>query len=173
MLPPSFTLNIRSLGSFTHELAASQVLPLPPEQAFSFFEDPGNLFDITPDWLQFVMRDRGQKVSVFENAEFDYTIRWLGVTVPWRSRIVDYHPPGRFTDIQIAGPYRAWTHVHRFVPASGGTRMLDTVTYRLPWGPAGALLHGLLVRRQLEDIFRYRAMRIDAWAGGAMVRKGR
>ena len=171
MLPPSFTLNIRSLGHFTYELSAAQVLPLPQEQAFSFFEDPRNLYDITPDWLRFVMQDRASQVSVFEGAEFDYTIRWLGVPLFWRSRIQDHHPPVRFTDLQVRGPYQAWSHVHSFGPAEGGTVMRDTVIYRLPFGPVGSLVNSLLVRRQLEDIFRYRAGRIDAWARGVLVTK--
>ena len=173
MLPSSFTLKIRPLIGFTYELATSQVLPLPREQAFAFFEDPRNLFDITPDWLRFVMQDRDRIGRVFEGAEFDYTIRWFGMTVPWRSRIADYRPPARFTDIQLAGPYRAWSHLHTFEPVSGGTRMQDTVTYRLPFGPFGALAHALAVRGQLEDIFRYRATRIDAWARGKRISKAR
>lgn len=170
-LPASFELSIRSLGSSTYELAASQVLPLPKEKAFSFFEDPRNLFDITPDWLRFVMRDREEQVVLCEGAEFDYTIRWLGLTLPWRSRIKGYHPPDRFTDIQLKGPYRAWSHLHSFGSIEGGTRMMDTVTYRLPYGFVGTLAHALVVRRQLVNIFRYRALRIDQWAHGRMVRK--
>jgi ligand-binding SRPBCC domain-containing protein len=171
MLPPSFNTHIRSLGNFTYELSASQVLPVLREQAFSFFEEPRNLFDITPDWLRFVMKDRDAKTAVAEHAEFDYTIRWLGMTMFWRSRIVDHRPPERFTDVQIAGPYRAWSHLHVFEAIGGGTRMKDTVIYRLPFGFAGTVAHALLVRRQLRDIFQYRALRIDAWARGAPVRK--
>jgi ligand-binding SRPBCC domain-containing protein len=170
--PSSFSVRISSLGSSSYELTSTQVLPIPQERAFSFFEDPRNLFDITPDWLQFVMRDREAKVSVFEGAEFDYTIRWLGATIPWRSRIFGYRPPERFTDIQVRGPYRSWTHLHVFESADvGGTVMRDRVTYQLPCGLAGGLVHWLIVRRQLMDIFRYRAARIDAWARGSLHRK--
>jgi ligand-binding SRPBCC domain-containing protein len=171
MLPPSFTLTMQALGDFTFTLSASQVLPLPREQAFAFFEDPRNLFDITPDWLRFVMRDRETKVSVFDGAEFDYTIRWLGVLLLWKSRIEGYRPPERFTDIQLVGPYRSWRHLHTFDEVPGGTLIRDLVTYRLPFGPLGALAHALAVRRQLQDIFRYRAQRIDAWARGRSIRK--
>lgn len=167
MLPGSFALTIRSPGRATYELAASQFLPLPRTQAFSFFEDPRNLAEITPGWLSFVMRDRDQMTGMFEGAEFDYTIRWAGVTIAWRSRISAYRPPDRFTDVQVAGPYRSWSHLHTFEEAPGGTVMRDTVVYELPLGPLGALVHTLAVRRQLRDIFRYRAARVDAWARGA------
>jgi ligand-binding SRPBCC domain-containing protein len=171
MLPQSFTLAIRPCEHASWQLSASQVLPLRREQAFAFFQDPRNLFDITPDWLRFVMKDRESKTEVSEGAEFDYTIRWFGLTIPWKSRITGYRPPGEFTDIQLRGPYRSWSHRHTFEEAPEGTMMRDTVTYRLPFGPLGRIVHSLAVGKQLEDIFRYRAKRIDEWARGEMQRK--
>jgi ligand-binding SRPBCC domain-containing protein len=108
---------------------------------------------------------------MFEGAEFDYTIRWLGIPLPWKSRIIGYKPPSQFTDIQITGPYRSWSHLHTFEEVSEGTLMLDTVTYQLPLGPLGDLAHALAVKHQLDDIFRYRAMRIDEWVRGQMRKK--
>jgi ligand-binding SRPBCC domain-containing protein len=166
-----FSLSIRRLEDHTWVLSASQVLPLPREQAFTFFEDPRNLFDITPDWLRFVMKDREPKSGMFEGAEFDYTIRWFGIPMPWRSRIIGYRPPAEFTDIQLAGPYRSWGHLHAFEEDGGVTLMRDVVTYCLPFGALGSMVHAFVVRRQLEDIFRYRAKRIDEWARGEMQRK--
>jgi len=171
ILPPTFTIDFQRLAGATHQLTTSQVLALPRKQAFAFFEDPRNLFDITPDWLSFVMKDRDSRTAMFEGAEFDYTIRWFGIPIPWRSRIIGYKPPKQFTDIQIAGPYRSWSHLHTFEDLSEGTLMHDTVTYQLPFGPLGNLVHALTVRHQLEDIFRYRAARIDAWARGEMKKK--
>jgi ligand-binding SRPBCC domain-containing protein len=162
---------MRATGDYARTLFASQVLPLPREHAFTFFEDPRNLFDITPDWLRFVMKDRETKTEVFEGAEFDYTIRWLGVTMHWKSRVEGYRPPERFTDVQLIGPYRSWRHLHTFEEVPGGTLMRDLVTYRLPFGPLGSMAHALAVRHQLENIFRYRARRIDEWAGGMFRKK--
>jgi ligand-binding SRPBCC domain-containing protein len=59
--------------------------------------------------------------------------------------------------VQEKGPYRRWVHSHRFASEEGGTRMRDRVEYELPFGILGRLAHRLLVRRQLEDIFRHRA----------------
>jgi len=165
-LPPTFTIIFSDIHRSLHRLTATQVLPLPAAQAFSFFEDPRNLFDITPDWLRFVMKDRNGKAEVFEGAEFDYTIRWFGISMRWKSRIEGYRPPEQFTDIQLAGPYRSWSHLHTFEESEGGTLMRDTVTYQLPLGPIGTVVHALAVRRQLENIFSYRAKRIDEWARG-------
>lgn len=169
--PPTFTLRFVRIDRVTHQLTASQVLSLPRSKVFRFFEDPRNLFDITPDWLSFVMKEKDSKTEMFEGAEFDYTIRWCGIPIPWKSRISGYNPPGQFTDIQLAGPYRSWNHLHTFDETSEGTLMVDTVTYQLPLGSLGNMVHALTVRRQLEDIFHYRAMRINEWARGQMRRK--
>ena len=165
ILPSTFSIEF-GRGNRTYRLVSSQVLPLSPEIAFTFFEDPGNLFDITPDWLDFKKIDRREKKGVFEGAEFDYTIRWLSMKLKWRSRIVDYRPPDRFTDIQIVGPYVLWRHLHTFEKVTGGTLMKDVVHYRLPFGLFGTILHGIMIRRQLLDIFSYRAVRIFQRAEG-------
>ena len=170
-IPPTFTLHFGRIDRATHRLSASQVLPLSRKEAFVFFEDPRNLFDITPDWLKFVMKDKEAQTGMFEGAEFDYTIRWFGIPLPWKSRIIGYQPPEQFTDIQLVGPYRSWSHLHTFEEHGGGTLMRDIVTYRLPFGPVGDTVHAIAVRRQLEDIFRYRALRIDEWARGVLQKK--
>ena len=170
-LPPTFTLQFEHIERATHRLMTLQVMPLPRKESFVFFEDPRNLFDITPDWLSFVMKDRDGNPEMFEGAEFDYTIRWFGIPMPWKSRIIGYKPSEQFTDVQLVGPYRSWSHLHVFEETDNGTLMRDTVTYRLPFGPLGDVVHAIAVRRQLEDIFRYRAMRIDEWARGALQKK--
>lgn len=162
-LPETFKLNFSREHGGAFRLSASQILPVAPARAFSFFEDPHNLACITPAWLEFRLLDDGGG-RAFEGVEFKYTIKWLGLRIPWRSRIVDYHPPREFTDIQIAGPYRKWVHVHTFSQVSGGTLMKDNADYRLPLGLAGRFVHIWVVERQLRDIFTYRASRIHEWA---------
>jgi len=170
-LPPTFTIYVRRVDGNVYQLSTSQILPMPRREVFTFFENSQNLFDITPDWLRFVIKDREIKSEVFEGAEFDYTIRWYGVTMGWRSKIIDYKPPERFMDILLVGPYRSWEHLHTFEDDPEGTLMRDTVTYELPFGLLGSMVYVLAVRSQLEDIFRYRAMRIDEWSRGELRRK--
>jgi len=165
-LPSSTAVTIEPQQDGSFLLSQDLFIDLPRDRVFPFFEDPRNLFDITPDWLHFVVRNKGLQTKVFEGAEFEYRIRWLGLPLPWRSRIVDYLPPLRFIDVQLAGPYRSWRHLHLFEERPGGTLMRDRISYRLPAGAAGRLVHAIVVRRQLEDIFRYRAGAIEAWSRG-------
>lgn len=160
----SADIEIVRVGCLTYRLKTSQVLTIPQERAFAFFENPDNLFSITPDWLDFKRVDMKEKTEVFEGVEYDYTIKWLGFRIPWRSRIQDYTPPDRFTDIQIRGPYQHWKHLHLFETVPEGTKVSDAVTYRLPAPGIGQFVHRFIVKKQLEEIFRYRAQKIAEWA---------
>ena len=62
----------------------------------------------------------------------------------------------RFIDEQLEGPYRLWIHEHRFEPVADGVAMFDHVTYGLPFGPLGELVHALYIRQRLVQIFDYR-----------------
>jgi hypothetical protein len=84
--------------------------------------------------------------------------------------ISEYLPPDKFVDEQITGPYSLWHHTHTFLAVDGGTVIRDDVRYALPLGPLGMLVHALFVRRQLGEIFRYRAEVIDHAFGSARAR---
>jgi len=163
--PPTFAIEFRRIDLLTHRLTTSQVLPLTPEEIFPFFEDPGNLFEITPDWLDFRMAE-GMRSAVFEGAEFSYTIKLFGVRIGWQSRITDYRPPERFVDIQLKGPYQSWHHLHTFEAVPEGTLMKDEVIYHPPL--IALPLHGAIIKKRLENIFSYRALRVWEWARGEM-----
>ena len=69
--PSAFHIIIKPVGLFTYRLVSSQLLPVSQEKAFAFFEDPKNLCDITPVWLNFCMLNKDCNTGVHENAEFD------------------------------------------------------------------------------------------------------
>jgi ligand-binding SRPBCC domain-containing protein len=128
----------------------------PRSHVFGFFEAPENLARITPPSLGFRILTP-LPITMKVGTVIDYTIRWLGVPVRWRTLITTYDPPFRFVDEQINGPYALWHHSHRFEETADGTEMTDEVRYCLPFGFLGDLGHTLIVRRQLEHIFDYRA----------------
>lgn len=148
-------------SSKDYVLETSVVLPVGIVKAFEFFKDPRNLSKITPLWLDFKMIVEDHRV--FEGAEFDYHIKWFGIKIGWKSRIVGYRPPFEFTDIQIKGPYAKWEHWHSFKESQGKTVMYDRVTYRLPFSFIGKITHALVVKRQLINIFTYRAEQITRY----------
>lgn len=148
-----------------HELVRRQSLPGDPSEVFPFFADAANLERITPPWLRFRILERPGEVG--PGSLIRYRLRLRGVPVRWLTRIEEWRPGERFTDLQLRGPYRYWHHLHTFEPdGSGGTLMTDTVRYAMPAGPLGELAHRLFVERDLDRIFAYRAEAIRWILGG-------
>lgn len=138
-----------------HVLQREQHLPQPPDDAFAFFGDAGNLETITPPWLGFeVLTPR--PIAMHPGTLIAYRVALHGVPVRWLTRIEIWEPPHRFLDVQLRGPYALWHHLHTFEPAGSGTLMRDTVRYGLPLGPLGEVAHRLFVRRDVERIFDHR-----------------
>ena len=138
-----------------YELECEILVPKGIKETFAFFENPRNLARITPPWLRFVVLSEGP-VEMRAGAEIDYTIRYLGVSLQWKTLIAEYEPPFHFVDVQMRGPYKRWRHTHTFRPTEGGTVVRDHVEYALPMGPIGRLAHRIRVRSQLREIFAYR-----------------
>lgn len=139
----------------THSLTQTQEVDASLDGVFAFFSDPANLARITPPWLSF--RIHGQApAALSEGSRIEYRIRWGPFRLRWVTRITRWVPQTEFQDVQEKGPYRSWVHTHRFTPTPRGVRVDDRVEYALPLGALGRILHRLLVRRQLEEIFAYR-----------------
>ena len=137
-------------------LRAEQWFPLPVERVFEFFADAYNLEAITPDWLHFHVLTAAP-ITLRPGAVIDYRLRLRGVPIRWQSEIPIWDPPRRFVDRQVRGPYRLWHHEHLFEPNDNGTLVRDEVSYSVP---GGALVHALLVKRDLLRIFTVRQQRL-------------
>lgn len=138
------------------------------DEVFQFFENPGNLARITPGWLSFEVRS-AEPITMRKGAEIEYNIKWLGLPMYWKTLITDYEPPLRFVDEQAKGPYALWRHRHTFEAVPKGVKVGDHVEYALPLGVLGQAAHLIMVRRQLEGIFRYRQQKLKEIFGGQTV----
>lgn len=149
-----------------YERMWSLFLPRPIEAVFDFFSDAGNLEAITPPWLRFgIVTPRPLDMGV--GTLIDYRLKVRGVPTRWRTRIAVWEPPHRFIDEQLRGPYRLWVHEHAFEPHEGGTICRDRVTYAVPGGPLAPVINRLVVKRDVDRIFAYRAKRMGELFGEA------
>lgn len=128
-------------------------LPASRPRVFSFFADPRNLEAITPPWLKFEILTPGE-IQMRAGALIDYRLRVHQISVRWQTEITRWEPDTCFVDEQRRGPYRFWRHTHTFSDLDGGTMCCDDVEYGVP---GGALVQWLVVRRDLDAIFDYRA----------------
>lgn len=141
-----------------------QLVPRPPAEVFDFFSKADNLEALTPGFLHFRIVSP-LPIEMRAGAHIEYALRLWGLPVKWKTLIESWEPERRFVDVQLRGPYKAWRHTHAFEAVPGGTRMADRVEYELPFGPFGALIHALAVRRSVERIFDFRRTRVTELMG--------
>lgn len=127
------------------------------EDLWDFISSPVNLREITPDHMGFHIRTSPLPDKIYPGLMISYLVRpFMGIPMNWLTEITHVHEPFYFVDEQRSGPYAIWHHEHRLVPRDKGVLMSDLVTYRMPAGPIGRIAHRIFVKKQLDDIFRYR-----------------
>jgi ligand-binding SRPBCC domain-containing protein len=131
------------------------MIPRSRTETFAFFAKAENLQRLTPKSLKFKIHS-ALPIDMHAGTLIDYQLALFGIPFRWRTRIEEFEPESRFVDVQLAGPYRYWRHLHEFQEVPGGTMVHDCVDYELPLGPLGDLAHTLFVRRQLKHIFDFR-----------------
>ena len=147
-------------------LRLEQFVPRPLEEVFEFFAKAENLQQLTPPWLHFRILSIDPN-PIRKGAMIRYALRWRIFPIRWKTQISEWKPPHRFVDVQLKGPYTLWHHEHTFTAEGAGTRIVDEVQYRLPFGVLGAIAHRLKVKKDVEAIFAYRAEVVRRWFGEA------
>ena len=79
-----------------------------------------------------------------------------GIKANWVTEITYVRDREYFVDEQRFGPYSMWHHEHHFEEISDGVLMKDKVSYKLPFGFLGRLVHPIIIKPQLNKIFSYR-----------------
>jgi ligand-binding SRPBCC domain-containing protein len=144
-----------------HFLEREIVLNTDIETLWQFMATPANLNELTPPQLQFqIVSELPDKMYNGLMIQYLIKIPWFG-RWQWLTEIKHIRAGEYFVDEQRLGPYRLWHHQHLLEPVGADkTRMIDRVSYRLPFGMVGTLLHELWVKKLLDEIFTYRAQRM-------------
>lgn len=148
-----------------YQLKAVQDFPVPASEIWDFIATPDNLARITPATMGFKTLS-GDNEKMFAGQIIDYTITPLfGIKLHWVTEITHVEAGRYFVDEQRFGPYAFWHHKHFLEPAAHGCRMTDVVHYKLPMGILGRLVHPVLVRPKLEQIFEFRRKKLTELFG--------
>ena len=142
-------------------LHREQIIPAPIEAVWEFVCAPQNLNTITPPDMNFEIIAGGD-AKMYEGQMIEYRVEFIrGVRSLWLTEIAHVRENEYFVDEQRVGPYRFWYHEHRFENVQGGVKMTDHVTYVLPFGPLGDVVHAVWVRNRLKSIFDFRVQEIE------------
>lgn len=155
-LPPSNEL------SFHHRLRQVQYIDMPIEKVFDFFSEAKNLERITPEYLNFRITYQSTE-KITNKTIFKYKLKVHGMPVKWKTEIINWETNKLFTDYQMKGPYKVWHHTHYFYKIGDGTLMIDDVFYKLPFRFLGEFFGLWLVKKDVPDIFNYRAREMEKY----------
>ena len=143
--------------SKVYSLKYVQLLPVSLETAWDYFSRPSNLRDITPPRLNFKIISRYQGDRMYPGQVIEYKVHPIaGISLYWMTEITHVKPLEYFVDEQRYGPYSLWHHQHHFRETDGGVEMTDIVHYKIPFWFIGDLANSIFVKKQLEDIFKFR-----------------
>ena len=146
------------------QLTCEQTVSRPRSEVFPFFAAAQNLERLTPGFLGFRIT-RTPREPLETGALIDYRLRLHGLPVWWRTRIDAWHPPYRFVDTQVRGPFRRWRHLHEFVQTGDGTLVRDTVDFDVYFRPLYRTPLLGWIESDLERIFEHRRRVIDGIFG--------
>lgn len=148
-----------------YTLHKKQRLPISVQQAWDFLSNPKNLKTITPDYMGFNILS-GADRPMFTGQIIQYIVTpVLGIKTKWVTEISHVVDKKYFVDEQRFGPYALWHHKHFIKEVDGGVEMEDIIDYKLPFGILGQLVHPILVKPKLEEIFNYRSKKLEELFG--------
>jgi len=148
-----------------YTLHKKQNLPITIQQAWDFLSDPKNLKTITPDYMGFHIQS-GADRPMYAGQIIQYIVTpVLGIKTKWVTEITHVVDKHYFVDEQRFGPYALWHHKHFIKEIEGGVEMEDIIDYKVPFGVLGQLVHPIIVRPKLEEIFSHRTKKLEELFG--------
>ena len=143
-----------------YTLHKTQKLPISPEKAWEVLSNPKNLKIITPDYMSFNIVSPIDR-PLYTGQIIQYIVTpLLGIKTKWVSEITHIEDKKYFVDEQMYGPYSLWHHKHFIKEIEGGVEMEDIIDYKVPLGILGQIMHPILVKPKLEEIFSYRQKKL-------------
>ena len=143
------------------KIEREQWINIPIERAWEYFSSPNNLSEITPKEMGFIIKNNPPE-EMYEGLMIEYAVKPLfSIPMKWITEIKYVHDQSYFVDEQRKGPYKMWHHEHHFKAVDGGVEVTDIVSYELPLGFLGRLVHPILVKGKLEEIFEYRFKKVE------------
>jgi ligand-binding SRPBCC domain-containing protein len=140
--------------------SSKQNLPISIQEAWEFLSNPKNLKTITPDYMGFII-ESGADRPMFPGQIIEYIVTpVMGIKTKWVTEITHVQELRYFVDEQRFGPYSLWHHKHFLKEIPGGVEMEDVIHYKIPMGFIGQLVHPILVKPKLDEIFDYRRKKL-------------
>ena len=145
-----------------HQIRKKQFLNAKIEDVWGFVSSPKNLKKITPKHMNFIITSKNVNEKIYPGMIISYKVSpILRIPTSWVTEITHVKKNTLFVDEQRVGPYKIWHHEHHFKEVEGGVEMTDIVSYVLPMGFLGRMIHPIIVKKKLEEIFDFRFKAVE------------
>jgi len=140
-----------------YQFKREQFLKTDIDTIWNFASSPKNLKEITPDYMLFNITSNLEEEKMYPGMIITYQVSpFMNIKMNWMTEITHIEHKHYFIDEQRMGPYKMWHHQHFFEEQQNGVLMTDIVTYIPPFGWLGQLANSLFIKKQLNNIFKYR-----------------
>jgi len=144
-----------------YQYISTQKLNISKDKAWEFLSNPKNLKDITPPYMGFNIIS-GHERKMYQGQIIQYILTpVLKIPFRWVTEITHVVEGEYFVDEQRFGPFVFWHHKHFIQLSENGVVMKDIVDYKLPFGVIGKLVHFLLIKKRVNQIFDFRKKKLE------------
>lgn len=148
-------------------------IPAPASAVWEWYAAPEAFEKLTPPWQNVRVLERHG--GICDGGWVRLQIKLGPIPSTWLAVHGECEPGKYFVDRQQGGPFKEWTHIHRFYEDGPDACILeDEIRYRLPLGPVGMLAGGPVIKKTLRRLFEYRHAKTrsliaqDGGAGGGI-----
>ena len=143
------------MGRHRIRFVKSISLPASAEAVFAWHEASGAFERLTPPTEPVtVLRHVG---GIKDGAQVSLRVGPWPLSLRWDLEHRDYQEGRSFTDVQVRGPFRSWTHVHRMIPQGPSSSVLeDAIEYEMPFGILGRMAARIFMQPKLARLFAFR-----------------
>ncbi len=140
-----------------YQFKREQFIKASLDEVWDFMSSPKNLKKITPSYMGFDITSDNKEEKMYQGMIISYIVKpMLSIPTKWVTEITHVVSKKYFVDEQRIGPYKLWHHQHILEEKDGGVYMKDIITYEPPFGFLGAIANTLFIKKQLNNIFKYR-----------------
>jgi ligand-binding SRPBCC domain-containing protein len=136
------------------KLRFEQHVAAPRERLFAFHTTPENLARLLEGWRGFALLEHDGHIRPGARVRLEQRAAFMRHELVFEHFLLE--PPQRFAERQKRGPFRRFEHLHEFFEAAGGSRIVDTLDFELPWFLGGVLAEHLVAKRVLTRFFEFR-----------------
>ena len=140
----------------------TQLIKTDIDSLWTFMSSPKNLAKITPKYMLFKITSNNANEAIYPGMIISYKISpLLKLQMNWVTEITNVKEKTLFIDEQRKGPYKIWHHEHKFKKTNNGILMIDTISYKPPFGMLGELCNYLFIKKRVNQIFDYRHIMLE------------